>query len=196
MSKVIKRSTKREIANVSEEEDKVETTVRFSEEFAPGRFFVYSHFKGQDFIHIREYVVIGEKSYPSKKGACFTPIRLKALMNNFAEIDEQLKQQSAGASYKIHLGAGIYAAINGKFNGVNLRRYWVPENQLSVVPTKNGIFLPPSQWTSLKEKLNELIIAHPELFIVEECFHPNQIGMMDCRECLPFGWIIKSFNEQ
>src|SRR5437867_1008168 len=91
-----------------------------------------------------------------------------------------------------HLGAGIYATLDDKYKGANLRRYWAPEEQLSVLPTKKGIYLTSTEWTVLKEKLNKLVSARPELSIAEECFHQNQMGVMDCRECLPFGWIIKA----
>src|SRR6267154_1361563 len=65
MPKVSKRAMKSE-AKISAEEYNDETiimssttqtsAVRFSEEFAPGRFLVYSRFNDQDWIHIREYV--------------------------------------------------------------------------------------------------------------------------------------------
>ena len=177
------------------------STVHFSAEFAPRRFVVYSRFNEQDWIHVREYVTYGERTYPSKKGVAFTPARLRTLMNKMEEIDEQLKQSNANVSYKVvqasyktHLGAAIYAAVDSKYHGVDLRRYWLPERQTSIVPTKNGIYLSPSEWASLKEKLNELVAARPELSLAEECFHQNQMGQLDCRECLPFGWMIASFN--
>src|SRR5437867_701983 len=177
------------------------SAVHFSGEFAPGRFVVYSRCNEQDWIHVREYISYGERTYPSKKGVALTPVRLRTLMNKMEEIDEQLKQTNATAAYKVeqstyktHLGAAIYAAVDKKYHGVDLRRYWLPERQTLVAPTRNGIFLPSSQWTSLKEKLNELVTARPELSLVEECFHQNQMGQLDCRECLPFGWMIESLN--
>src|SRR3989442_8327857 len=57
------------------------TAVHFSAEFAPRRFVVYSRFNEQDWIHVREYVTYGERTYPSKKGVAFTPARLRTLMN-------------------------------------------------------------------------------------------------------------------
>src|SRR2546425_11818313 len=132
MPKVSKLSSKKETVV---EEDKIvmaiipTATVHFSAEFAPGKFVTYSRFNEQDLIHIREYIAMGGRTYPSKRGACFTPARLKALMNKFEEIDEQLKQLNSDASYKVvqtkymaHFGAGIYVAQ--KYKGVNLRRYW------------------------------------------------------------------------
>ena len=106
MPKVSKRAAK-SVAKTSVEEHNDDTivmsaaqtsTVYFSEEFSSGRYLVYSNFNGQDWIHIREYVTMGEKSYPTKKGACFTPGRFKSLANRFDVIDEQLKQVSANAS--------------------------------------------------------------------------------------------------
>jgi len=170
--------------------------------FHPGRRLVSSPFNGQNLIHIREYVRMGEREYPTKKGVCFTPGRLKVLQGKISEIDEALKQQEVNSSYnvlleggslyKYHLGAGIYVSISEKFKGVDLRRYWLPEGQHAVVPTKNGIFIPTSQWTALKLKFNELFIALPELLNATECInsHDNQLGLLDCHECMPFGWII------
>ena len=106
MPKVGKGSSEKSTQTVVEE-DKVEmalipaATVHFSAEFAPGKFVTYSRFNEQDFIHIREYIVMGGRTYPSKSGACFTPARLKALMNKFEEIDEQLEQLNSDAPYKV-----------------------------------------------------------------------------------------------
>jgi len=211
MSKASKRVAK-STAKFSTEENKGETsamssastlssTVCFSEEFSPGRFLIYSHFADREWVHIREYVTLREKTYPTKKGVCLTPSRLKSLTNKLDEIDEQLKQASSSASYKVeqslyksHLGAGIYASVGSEFKGVDLRRYWVPEEQMLPIPTRNGIFLSLAQWNSLKQKIPKLLAAHPELNSAEECFHANQMGYIDCKECMPFGWIIESFN--
>src|SRR2546425_1277948 len=170
MSKVAKRTNKRSSKIVIEEvkdetkEMAAVSTPHFNEEFASGKFVVYSRFKEQEFIHIRDYGVNGERTYPTKRGVCLTPARLKALMGKFDEIDEQLKQTDAKAPYKVqqsqyktHLGGGIYAAIDEKFSGLNLRRYWVPEGQLSIVPTKNGVYLTSAQWTILKEDRKSVV---------------------------------------
>src|SRR6267154_363227 len=119
MPKVDKREAKRVVKIVSEETQAMPSSKPyFNVEFAPGRFLVYSHFKGQDFIHIREYVVRGEKSYPSKKGACFTPGRLRVLREKIDLIDAMLILnvtpilKIGEPTYKEHLGAGIYVSIS------------------------------------------------------------------------------------
>lgn len=199
MAKVYNKREKKNSKFVCDDDEKTTDTlesasIRSKTEFAPGRFVVYSRYNDQDYVHIREYVTLNGKEYPSKKGVSFTPSRLKSFMKNFALIDEELKQRSSNASYKvekatskIHIGAGIFASVNLKFNGVDLRRFFAPDGFLFPIPTKNGIYVSSFQWSTLKEKLTALVTLHPELKTAEECFHQNQMGALDCRECLPFG---------
>ena len=198
MPKVNKREAKRVIKEATKTVSKATGDVLFSSQFVPGKFLTYCHYNEQDLVHVREYATLGDQSYPTKKGVCFTPGRLRVLLDSSEEIDEQLKQQNANepykvqqSSYKKHLGAGVYVAVDNKFDGVDLRRYWMPEGKSEAIPTKNGIYLPSAQWTALKEKLADLMISKPELSIAESCFHQNQLGMLDCHECDPFG----SFRE-
>ena len=95
-------------------------------------------------------------------------------------------------TYREHLGAGIYASISEEYQGVSLRRYWVPDGQHTIAPTKNGIYLPEKQWTALKLKLDELLATHPGLIDAVECIKThggNQMETFECRECTPFGWL-------
>jgi hypothetical protein len=171
-------------------------TTEFNESFAKGRRLVFTRYNGQSFIHVREFITEGDRAYPTKTGICFTPARLKALYQRIESIDEELKEQNAIAEnkgekretlYKTHLGAGICVSVNGKFNGVDLRRFWLPPGQISAVPTRRGIYIPASQWQTLKIKINKLMQAHPELANAEICHHQNQMELYDCAECVPFG---------
>src|SRR5437867_5576749 len=83
--------------------------------------------------------------------------------------------------------AGVYVSVDKKFNGVDLRRHWVPEGQEAVFPTKEGIYIPMPQWNSFKENLNNLLSVYPELFDAQECSHEISLDVIDCKECLPFG---------
>ena len=166
------------------------------EKFAPGRYLIYSRFNGIDQLHIREYGVktmsngMGECEYPTKKGVCLTLNRVKALRNAIDEIDERLGVKPVGSTpFKVHLGAAIYASIN-ELDGVDFRRFWIPEGQTEIIPTKRGIFITISQWESFKEKFNLMLTSCPALSGAEEHFHQNQMELIDCRECLPFGYIM------
>lgn len=176
--------------------------VKYDASFFPGRRLTASMYKDRLYIHIREFTEVNGKSYPSKKGASLTPGRLSVLRSNMEKIDTALRQLEVNASYgvdlgggsivKEHLGGGIYVTVNDQFNGVNFRKYWMPpEGNATVVPTKKGIFLPASQWTTLKRKIDELLAACPDLLTAEPCSfsHQNQMGMLECPECMPFGWM-------
>ena len=218
MSKITKRIAKRSTASMEEsqlipieQQGKNETSglrsetssqAAFNESFYPGRCLVLSTFNGQTLVHVREYQTSGVKQYPTKKGATFTGGRLAMLRRSIEGINAALHQQEVNAScnvtvqggvlYMMHLGAAIYASVNEKFHGVDLRRYWMPEGQLAPVPTKNGIYLPAKQWKKLVKKLDQLLAEHPELLLARECSlsHDNQMGMIECRECMPFGWTL------
>jgi len=175
----------------------------FDAEFHPGRHLVVSLFNGKELIHIREYQSENGKEYPTKKGACLTPGRLRELWGRISDIDAVLQQLELKSTedaivgdgepvYKEHLGGGLYVSINEKFCGVDLRRYWMPPAQnIRIQPTRSGIYLPISQWRALKAKLNELLATYPELWNVEMCRELHGDNQMDhymCRECTPFGY--------
>ena len=65
--------------------------------FYPGRHLLVSCYMGEIYIHVREYQMMGEKEYPTKKGACFTPGRLQILRGKIADIDANLNQQEVNA---------------------------------------------------------------------------------------------------
>lgn len=163
--------------------------------FGPSRYVVYTKFNDIEYVHIREYDEMENQKenvsseYPSKRGVCLSRMRLKVLIDKLSEIDDQLKIQRMDivTDYKTHLGAGVYASVGG-YKGVDLRNYFVPEDKMSPIPTKRGIFIPTKEWSWLKEKLIQLVSTYPHLTDVEECFHRNQVDQSNCRECLPFGW--------
>src|SRR6267154_792486 len=91
MPKVNKREAKRVVKIVSEETQAMpSSTLYFNVEFAPERLLVYSRFNDRDLIHVREYVTRGTRTYPTKKGVCFTPGRLSVLREKIDLIDAML----------------------------------------------------------------------------------------------------------
>ena len=174
-------------------------TEEYDGTFAPGRRLVYSRTNDQALIHICEYTVMGDQDILTKGGLCLTPSGLRVLRNKIGEIDELLWRQNISrvhrmykielgdVAYRAHLGAGVYVSVDKKFSGVDLRRHWLPEGQLAVAPTKEGINMPTPQWNSFKQKLNDLLSVHSELRDADECYHEFSLDIIDCKECLPFG---------
>lgn len=207
MSKITTRVTKRAVTSKkgnNETEASAEVlpsaaSSTYDATFWSGRHLVLSNYNGRVLIHVREYMSIDGREYPTKKGACFTPLRLVKLRAMTSDIDEALNRQRVNVSYippvmvgaplyKEHIGGGTYVSVSEQYNGVDFRRYWKPEDAQEPVPTKSGIYLPVAQWKALKSQLNELYAAHSELLIAEDCFHQNQMGQVGCCECDPFGY--------
>jgi len=167
--------------------------------FAPGKRIVYSCINNQILIHICEYAVLEDQEILTVGGLCFTPSRLKVLKNKIGEIDELLwrqdvskvhnmyKVETENVVYRAHLGAGVYVSVDKTFSDVDLRLHRVPEGQMTIVPTTEGINMSTPQWNLFKQKLNALLSVHPELFHAKECLHEFSLDIIDCRECLPFG---------
>src|SRR6267154_882550 len=81
------------------------------------------------------------------------------------------KIEMGGMVYRAHLEAGVYVSVDKDFNGVDLRRHWVPDGQLTIAPTKEGINMSTPQWNSFKRKLNDLLSVHSELLDANECYN-------------------------
>ena len=151
----------------------VSTKDEFDAKFSPGKRLVYS--KGQILILICEYSL------------SFTPERLRALRNRIGKIDEALKDHDS--IYADHLGSGMYVSVDAKYGSVDIRQHWFCEKRCTITPSQNGIIFSISEWTSFKQKLNELLSIHLELVDAEECMHSLQEQAMDCSECVPF-WLL------
>src|SRR6267154_1891182 len=171
MNKFTKGDAK--IACVDLQVEAMDVTEEFDGTFAPGRRLVYSCINDQVLIHIYEYTVMGDHEILTVGGLCLTPGGLRVLRNKIGEIDELLwrqhiskvlemcKIQLGHVAYRPHLGAGVYVSVANNFNGVDLQRHLVPDGQLTLVPTKEGISMPTSQWHSCRQKLNDLLSVHP-----------------------------------
>jgi hypothetical protein len=174
---------------------KLEPTVELRRfEIGTNRFLIHSLYRGDVKIHIRQF-----DPFPSKIGVCFTPLRLAAFRNKLDEIEEGVKLLRAGkpVDLKLHVGGLVYVTIQSGYFIVNIRKYFIPENQIDEIPTRSGIALKLNEWDKLKECLVELLLLAPEIEAVQPCYssfdHANVITMMDCEECNPLvSWMHKT----
>ena len=88
-----------------------------------------------------------------------------------------------------HIGGGVYCNICVKYRRLNIRQYWLPENEKVPKPTKKGIVLNNMEWQkflSYVDKINSLSEDF-KLARTTSCFglHGNQFDR--CSFCDPFG---------
>lgn len=157
--------------------------------FSPDRFIVYRRNNGYEHIHIREYIckMIGaeQRILPTTKGVCFTPGRLRTFLDTINEIDFHVNNPTS-VKFKGFLGSGMY--VTADEHGVDLRREWVRTGQKIEVPSELGIYLPISQWITLKQKLVELLTQYPHLEFSNPRICDDLMEIMSCQDCFAFGW--------
>ena len=125
-------------------------------------------------------VTVFEEGNP-EKSATFTPERWAQFVLIFDELSENVQKLTDGRSYikyRHHLGGRWYVSVTTGFQCVDIRQfYWHREKGPS--PSKRGIALRLSEWTSLAELLSHLHLQHPELATAEPCDagadHYNQV---------------------
>ena len=137
-------------------------------------------------IHIREYETEGEKTYPTKKGVCFSPSTLATLRMHLDDVAHALESVKTGKAeeFKLHLGKAIFCTISKKFSLIDLRRFFELDGKLT--PTKKGLSLKSQEWTDLKRILKEVMELDKEIRRANPCFFSGtHIEPGSCQICNP-----------
>jgi Transcriptional Coactivator p15 (PC4) len=158
------------------------------------RFIIASTFKGSVYVHVRQFEKRenSEILYPTKIGISLTPSRFAVLCSMKGEIDEAVQQRHQGqtTTLKAHLGGGVYCTLMGKYDLVNIRKYFVPEGKEEEIPTRYGVALKLNEWDNLSAAMDDIRQASEDLLTAQPCYmatdHSNQLGFLQCRECTPF----------
>ena len=91
------------------------------------RYLQISDFQGTDLIHLRCYESNKEKIYPTKKGIALPLVRFKILCENKNIISKALNQTK---SRFVHLGGNVYVSTNAQYRTVDIRKFFIPENDI------------------------------------------------------------------
>ncbi|XP_033758273.1 uncharacterized protein LOC117340619 [Pecten maximus] len=159
-------------------------------------YVVANHFQGRHWVHIRVYEKGQNNStYPTKKGIALDLEKWMKLITWYADaVDDAIKgyDDNRDTDLHLHLGANYFVSVKQGYPVVNIRRWFLPENEESIKPTRKGITLTFRQWEKVKDSmlvLKDLIGA--ELDNVRFCEladdHQNQMGMLQCSNCNPNG---------
>ena len=157
------------------------------------KYAVACIFKGSTSLHIRQYSKGFKKPYPTKEGVTLTPSRFSRLSSYVDIIDEHIRRLEAGDVFEFrrHLGGEYFCDIKGGIHAINIRKYFVPNNQFMPIPTKNGISMTMEEWRNFKDKIPDIKDLSMELDNALPCFfqlsHSNQEAMFMCYECNPYG---------
>lgn len=147
-------------------------------------YVVAKKFNGKTQIHIREYAHGNNGLYPTRKGIALGLDQWKQIDElYYSEIIECIDKKE---DYKQHLEANVYVTIQKGFQCVNIRKWFLPPDEATIVPTRKGIALTFQQWNNLKGAI-DLVgqILKDQLAEIEFCDHQNQMGFFTCMKCNP-----------
>ncbi|XP_061191758.1 uncharacterized protein LOC133200003 [Saccostrea echinata] len=155
-------------------------------------FLTVTPFKGNINIHIRHFTVSNGRFFPTKKGVTFPLARWLKFESLLPEIASYLQNTNRDGEMKWHIGGGVYVSLNPIYSTVDIRHFWKPVDAQEPIPTKKGVTLNTHKLIKLLEVVDEMKEYVPELNDVELCMlsdsHQNQLGMLSCPECTPFGF--------
>ena len=149
-------------------------------------------FKGEINIHIRHFTNANGHFFATKKGMTFPLSRWLMFESILPDIEENLQSSGTTEEMKWHIGGGVYVSITPGYATVDIRHFWKPEDAPEPVPTRKGVTLNKHKLTRLLQAIQEVRECVPELNDAELCAfsesHQNQLGMLSCPECTPFGY--------
>lgn len=150
-------------------------------------------YQGEIMIHIRHFSESNGFQFPTKKGVIFPLPRWLKFECLLDEIGEYLQShRSQEDTTKWHIAGGVYVSLSPDFPTVDIRHYWKPDDANEPIPTKKGITLTRDKFDRLRYAVCELRENVPELNDTQLCMlsesHQNQLGVLSCSECSPFGY--------
>lgn len=150
------------------------------------KWVVVNRYNKELLIHIREYETEGEKTYPTKKGVCFSAAILATFRMLLIDISQALKSVKLGIveEYSAHVGRGIYCTITKDFCFANLRYFFTVDGK--PMPTKKGICLNTQECEELRDILRNIHDLDDEIQRAMPClFSGSHTEPGSCVTCYP-----------
>ncbi|XP_061191755.1 uncharacterized protein LOC133199995 [Saccostrea echinata] len=156
-------------------------------------FLTASPYKEEIMIHIRHFTDSHGRIFPTKKGVTFPLPRWLKFECLLDEIEDYLENhRNQQQQMKWHIGGGVYVSLTPEFPTLDIRHFWKPDDSKEPIPTKKGVTLTRSKFDRLRSAVFELREVVPELNDAQLCMldesHQNQLGVLICPECTPFGY--------
>ena len=130
--------------------------------------------------------------HPTKKGVSFSLqrwVRMGHMQDRIATIMTSIENKEE-ASERIFIGGRLQVEMKSPYHCVDLREWYVDEQDGAFKPTRKGISLKFRQWRKLCTYAGQIQQLVPEIQHLLPCYmdtdHQNQLGMLACSECNPY----------
>ncbi|KAL4223413.1 hypothetical protein ACF0H5_016884 [Mactra antiquata] len=148
-----------------------------------GVFVTVNNYGNITYIHLRHF----DGPYPTKRGVAIPVFRWKRFMRNIDDIKYKLTDE---LEFTTHIGGNTYVSYSKAFPGIDIRDFWLPEDELHVKPTKRGVFMTKSQFGDFLQLVPRINSYIPELEETELCHSTDSDASLRCKECNPTEWQI------
>ena len=162
------------------------------------RFLTVSVFQEDTYISVRQYLRYTRKAgpstlYPSQPGISLSPDSWIDLMAERERITEALKavvdEDKPDVHCRVHIGRNIMVTVQSCMPFVNIRKWFLPEGEEELVPTRKGICLTQSEWEKVLSHIEDVEELVPQVKDGVPCAfrddHANQLGFLGCPHCSP-----------
>ncbi|KAK3085934.1 hypothetical protein FSP39_010969 [Pinctada imbricata] len=142
------------------------SSLRYSVPLENNRFARVVEWNGEPRVDLREWECINsEPVKATKKGVSLDLIQFKTLTDILQDyVDESLKKKEA---ISWHLGANVFITVQKDNPCVDIRLYWRPPDKTESVPTRRGLCMRPSEYTTFKQHLEEIKKKPPGITVGE-----------------------------
>lgn len=156
-------------------------------------FLTVMPYKGTVYVHIRHLAESHGRLIATKKGVTFPLARwlkFESLLPDIQDYIDNIGKENGEVQW--HIGGGVFVSLSPGYPTVDIRHFWKPDDAPEPIPTKKGVTLNGNKLARLRDALQEMHESVPELKDTELCMfsesHQNQLGMLNCPECTPFGY--------
>ena len=106
-----------------------------------------------------------DDTIPTKEGVSLQLTQWKDLCDMTGVIDDLMTRviDQEPVDWRYHLGEDTYVTIKAPYTCVNIRRFWIPNGEWTLKPTKKGVSLNWKEWQELKKTIPVFEAKEPEL---------------------------------
>ena len=165
----------------------LDANVRCLLTLAPKRFVKVCTWRGDLYVHIRDFIEGNNRLYPSVGGVSLNLQQFLELVDMKNEIDSRvhLLKNGVAVDSKFHLGALKMVSVSSKFNTVDIRSFYLPGDSSNLRATRRGISLTLEQWTAFSAKFVDVVLSYINAEVQQfvPCYKQENHNPLICKEC-------------